>query len=144
MDAAGIDFPVVVKPDLASKACGVRVVRGAEELAARPAGIPRRPRGVAGALAALRREAALLYARHPDAPGEIVSLAEKIVPSLTGDDRRNIRELLQSDLRACLLFDLYAARFDSRLEEVPARDEVVPLVFSGEHAQGAMVRDAAI
>lgn len=143
MDAAGIDFPVVVKPDLGFRGAGVRVVRGAEGLAAGLRGYPGGCRVVLQALSPFHREAALLYARHPDAPrGEIVSLAEKIVPSLTGDGRRKIRELLQSDLRACLLFDLYAARFDSRLEDVPARDEVVPLVFSGEHAQGAMVRDA--
>lgn len=140
---AGFGYPMVVKPDAGQRGAGVRPVADRDALAACLGAYPAGARVVVQARAAGAREMAVLWARRPGAAsGTILSAAEKLFPTLTGDGRRTVRELLQADVRACLLFDQYAARLGARMDETPEAGAAVALVFPGEHAQGAMCRDA--
>jgi len=87
-------------------------------------------------------EAGIFYWRHPDQErGNIFSVTLKQIPELVGDGRRTIRELIESDPRASRVADVYLKRHASRADEVLADGEVLPLVFAGNHCQGAVFRD---
>jgi membrane protein DedA with SNARE-associated domain len=142
MRAAGLDYPVVAKPDQGQRGAGVRVVRDRAALADYLAVFPRECRVVLQALVPFRREASILYYRYPDAArGEIYSVTDKEFPVLRGDGAQRIEALLRADPRASLLFDQYARRLAGRLDEVPPAGAEVPLVFAGNHAQGAIFHD---
>ncbi|MDG6093777.1 D-alanine--D-alanine ligase [Acetobacter sp. AN02] len=139
MAEAGLSFPVVVKPDIGCNGTGVRLVQADGGLDEVLASFPRDVDLVLQRLIPYEHEAGVFYIRHPQKPrGEISSLTIKLIPSLTGDGRSSVRELLHADPRTGLLTRLYEPRLGDRLETVPAKGEVVPLVFTGNHCKGAV------
>jgi len=159
LEAGGLAYPVVAKPDIGQRGAGVRVVRTRDDLvayvAAFPAGarillqrlvvdvaaLPPAPEG-AGVEAA--REAGVLYWRLPgDERGGIFSLTLKVFPQVIGDGRRTVEELIDADARAHRLRDLYLERLGERAARVPAAGERVALVFAGNHCQGTIFLDGS-
>ncbi len=139
---AGLDYPVVAKPDQGQRGASVKVVRTREQLAAYLAAFPRGRRVVLQALVPYEHEAGILYYRLPgEATGHIYSVTDKIFPKVVGDGVRTLRALMQADPRIHLLFRMYARRVEDRLDTVLPAGEVVPLVFAGNHAQGTIFRD---
>lgn len=144
MAAEGLDFPVVVKPDVGQRGAGVRVVRGEDDLAA-----------LFGADAAADTaadqiaqeyvpgvELGVFYVRHPDAErGSIFSITAKALVAVEGDGRRTLEELILADDRAVCMAPLFLARHARRLADVPAAGERVELVEIGNHCQGAVFTD---
>jgi len=158
---AGLDYPLVAKPDIGQRGAGVRPIRGADDLAEYllefPAGSgilfqdlieeeqtnssvlkqtdgEDRYRGV--------REAGVLYWRMPGSEqGQIFSITLKELPRVVGDGSQTVRELIESDPRAGKLKELYLKRHADLADQVLPRDEVLPLVFAGNHCQGAVFLD---
>ena len=161
ISGAGLDYPLVAKPDLGQRGAGVRPLYGDDDLAQYllefPAGsgilfqelieeedksLPveeytdqdDRFHGV--------REAGVLYWRAPGSDqGHIFSITLKEIPRVIGDGSRTVRELIESDPRAGKLKDVYLNRHAEVADRVLARDETLPLVFAGNHCQGAVFRD---
>lgn len=160
IEEAGLAYPLVAKPDIGQRGAGVRPVRDERELedylVAFPAGrrmllqklvgepdgrpvaddpaLPARARGA--------QEAGVLYWRHPDeATGRIFSVTLKWMPRVVGDGRRTVAELIAADPRARRLSRLYLDRLGADADRVPVAGEEVPLVFAGNHCQGAVFRD---
>lgn len=143
MARLGLTYPVVLKPDVGCKGAGVRLVEDARAMADvlrhYPAGID----VMVQRLIPYPNEAGLFYSRHPDAPGgRILSMTFKFFPSVTGDGRRTIQDLIRAHPRAGRIPDVFLPRFAGRLDEVLPVGETLPLVFTGNHAKGSVFRNA--
>jgi len=135
------EVPFVLKPDVGERGRGVVVARSlaeAERVLAGSDGAWLVQRYVPGS------EFGLFYVRHPDEPtGRILSITEKHLPSVTGDGRSSIEELLFSDERTLGMARFHLEAQAHRLDRVPAQDEVVSLGDLGTHCRGATFRDGA-
>jgi hypothetical protein len=133
-------FPVVLKPDVGERGSGVQFAHDSGELErmARDLVHDSLVQEYAPGL-----EFGVFYVRHPDAArGQIVSLTEKRLISVTGDGRRDLETLILDDPRAVCMAPGFLNRFAARLREVPAAGESVRLVEVGTHSQGALFLDA--
>lgn len=134
-----LDYPVVLKPDVGERGSGVSIVR--DEAAA----IARLDEATVDLIAqeyVPGVEAGVFYARHPEeAHGRILSITTKEFPAVAGDGERTLEELILADDRAVCMAPTFLARFAERLDEIPPRDTVVPLVEIGNHCRGAVFRD---
>ncbi len=140
LDERKISAPFVLKPDFGQRGNGVRVIRSLPEACAylqrveSPVLLQRYAPGP--------REVGIFYYRFPnESRGKIFSITEKVFPAIVGDGQRTIAELIRIDPRAGLIADRYLARFASRRNEVLLAGEELPLVESGNHAQGCIFRD---
>ena len=135
----GLDFPVVVKPDVGQRGEGVAVVKSAEALAAHlrtTTGDGIVQEYVAG------REFGVFYVRHPDEPaGRIFSITDKRLLSLSGDGERTLEELILADDRAVSMAPFHLERHRASLKTVPAAGERIELVEIGNHCRGAIFLD---
>ena len=139
MEREGLGWPVVLKPDAGQRGSGVAVVRGRDQLEAY--------------LAAIRVDAVIqehcpgeeygvFYYRYPgDERGRIFAITTKEFPEVVGDGHSTLERLILRDTRAVCMAKLHLERHVSRLWDVPAAGERVPLVDVGNHAQGAVFRD---
>jgi hypothetical protein len=146
---AGLDFPLVAKPDIGWHGYGVCRIDNRAQLERYIAMYP------AGASIILQRfvphaaEAAMLYARLPDeASGRILSLTFRYFPHVIGNGRQTVRELIAGDERArwksALHFGADASHHGvdvDELDRVPERGEVVRIALIGNQRAGALYRD---
>jgi hypothetical protein len=142
MDAAGLTYPVIVKPDIGCNGAGVKLVASQSALASSLAEFP------PGAPLMLQRyapeegEAGLFYVRIPgEAQGRISSVTLKYAPYVVGDGRSTLRELVLADSRAGRVPHLYLPRLGERLSEIPPAGARVRLVFVGNHCRGSIFAD---
>jgi hypothetical protein len=139
---AGLDYPVVAKPDIGCNGTGVRLIGEPADLYRYLVAFPRRERVLLQEYIPDHGEAGIFYVRHPDEPaGRITSITLKHPPIVTGDGRRSLRELILADPRAGRVPHLYLPRLARRLHEVPAQGEPVRLVFVGNHCKGSLFED---
>lgn len=144
MQAAGLDFPVVVKPDIGCNGTGVCLVDNRADLASYLAAFPRLTRYMLQELIPYEGEAGVFYIRRPDEEcGRITSLTLKASPVVVGDGRSNLRDLVMADPRCAQVPHLYLPRLAGRLHEVPAAGERVKLVFVGNHCKGSTFKNGA-
>lgn len=138
----GIEFPVVAKPDVGQRGAGVQPVADIPGLIDYLRGFPGGGEVILQQLAPGPGEAGVLYYRRPGVDrGAIFSVTLKHFPSVTGDGRKTLRELILEDPRASIISDVYFARHRRRLDEVIAADQAFPLVFAGNHCQGAIFKN---
>jgi pimeloyl-ACP methyl ester carboxylesterase/membrane protein DedA with SNARE-associated domain len=134
-----LTFPVILKPNHGQRGSGVVVVRSAEALNSclEQSSIDTIiQEHVAGA------EFGVFYVRQPSEPrGHILSITEKRFPTVVGDGRRTLEELILDDDRAVCAARLYCERHRGRLWSVPAAGETIPLAELGTHCRGAMFLD---
>lgn len=141
MESRGLAFPVVVKPDVGQRGEGVEVVHTDDQLFASLAG--RKGDTVVQAYAP-GHEFGVFWVRRPgDARGWIASITEKRFPTVTGDGRSMLGELIDADDRAVLMRSAYRAALGDRVASVPADGETVKLVEIGSHCRGAVFLDGS-
>ncbi len=147
---AGIDYPLVAKPDIGWHGYGVCRIDNEQALQEYVARFPE------GASMILQRfvphagEAAVLYARLPgERSGRILSLTFRYFPHVIGNGIATVRELIRKDPRAQwksalhLGVDRSHRGVDERdLMRVPAAGEVVQIALIGNQRAGALYRDA--
>jgi pimeloyl-ACP methyl ester carboxylesterase/membrane protein DedA with SNARE-associated domain len=135
----GLTFPIVLKPNHGQRGSGVVVVRSADELNScleKSSVDTIIQEHVAGA------EFGVFYVRHPsEAHGHIFSITEKRFPTVAGDGRCTLEELILQDDRAVCVARVYCERHRERLWTVPAAGETIPLAELGTHCRGAMFLD---
>jgi len=142
MARAGLSFPVVAKPDMSCNGVGVRVVDSEAELAAYLAAFPRATALQLQALVTYEGEAGIFYIRHPhEGRGRITSVTLKYPPTVTGDGKRNVRQLIAADERLSAVASLLLPKLGAKAEVVPAAGERVRLVFVGNHCRGSTFKD---
>ncbi|MEN8165776.1 MAG: D-alanine--D-alanine ligase [Acidobacteriota bacterium] len=158
MQEAGFDFPVVAKPDIGQRGAGVQPIHGLHDLRAYTEAFPQDVPFVVqefaggGSLSGLPedhpsgfgdvQEAGVMWWRKPgEDQGLISSMTLKVFPALTGDGHRTLGKLIEADQRAGHLAGVYKNRHRADLGRVLDSGEIFPLVFAGNHCQGAVFRD---
>jgi hypothetical protein len=135
-----VAFPFVLKPDVAQRGAGFRIIRSwaeAEQYLAQvlPAVILQR-------YAPGPHEAGIFYHRLPGQErGEIFAITEKLFPAVVGDGKRTLRELIAADKRASLIAETYLSRHASIADRVVPTGEAIRLVEAGNHCQGCIFQD---
>lgn len=140
MANAGLQFPVVAKPDLGMCGFGVRRLDDALELARYIRAFPRDQTILLQAYLPQEDEAGIFYARPPGGTGRIIGLALRYFPRVTGDGHSRIAALVAADPRAVRLQQVaHTLALDS--QRVPAAGEVVRLATVGSTRVGGLYRD---
>jgi len=148
--SAGIEFPLVAKPDIGWHGYGVRLINDAKGLGDYLAQYPSGAKLILQRFIPYHGEAAVLYARMPgEATGRILSLAFRYYPHVIGDGRSRLRDLIRSDARAQWKARLHLGSDRSHrslsrrdLDRVPLRGEVVQISLIGNQRAGGLYRDA--
>lgn len=142
MARAGLNFPVVAKPDMSCNGVGVRVVNNAPELGAYLAQFPRATDLQLQALVTYEGEAGIFYIRHPgESAGRITSVTLKFPPTVIGNGKHTVRALITADTRLNAVSSLLLPKLAAQAERVPAAGESVRLVFVGNHCRGSTFKD---
>jgi len=135
-----IALPFILKPDVGQRGKGVKLIRSMRaafeylEIVDAPVIVQRYATGP--------NEAGIFYYRFPgEFRGRIFAITEKNFPTITGNGRDTLEELIRADSRAALVAHTYLRRFASRRNEVLASAETLKLVETGNHAQGCVFRD---
>jgi membrane protein DedA with SNARE-associated domain len=152
-----ITCPFILKPDIGQRGVGVKLIRSEEQAVAylkhtdaacqdsvwRHDGLAHRPPPLlVQCYVEGPGEVGVFYYRFPGEPhGHIFAITEKIFPTVTGDGRSTLAELVWNDPRARFLAAQYLDRLSHRRDEVPPAGERVKLVETGNHAQGCVFRD---
>lgn len=144
MQALGVEYPVILKPDVGERGFGVAKIDNEAQLAAYLARYPRE--GVLlQAYIAAPREYGVLFSRLPDgsdAPGRVSSIVEKVMLAVTGDGKRTLLQLMQADERCRYHLQALEEEYASKLDEVLPPGKTRQLTSIGNHVRGATFRDA--
>ncbi len=139
---AGLEFPLVGKPDIGCRGAGVKLLRDREALKSYLEQFPPGAAAMLQKLADFEAEAGVFYVRDPETEqGEITSLTLKYTPYVVGDGKRSLAELVAADPRAGGLARLYRQRNASHWHRVIPAGCPHRLVFSASHCRGAVFRD---
>lgn len=133
----GYEFPFIVKPDVGQRGFGVRIVRDefdlTEYLLLSDFDI------ILQKLSTLPHEAGLFYIKMPNTKSEMIySITDKRFPSLIGDGKTKLGDLILNDVRAKIIAPTYFARHEEVLDSVIANGEKFQLSECGNHCQGAI------
>jgi membrane protein DedA with SNARE-associated domain len=148
---AGLDFPLIAKPDIGWHGHGVRRIDNRNQLADYIADFPQGHTLMLQRYVPYAAEAAVLYARLPgDTSGRILSLTLRYFPHVVGNGSMTVRRLIGSDARARWKSALHLG-IDSThcgvdpfdLDRIPARGEVVRMALIGNQRAGALYRDGS-
>ena len=140
--AAGLDYPLVAKPDIGCNGSGVRLLASRSDLSRYLREFPRNCTVLLQELIPDEGEAGLFYIRHPGAQhGYLSSVTLKQPPFVVGDGHSTLRQLILADPRAGRVSQLYLPRLAQRLHEIPRQGEHVRLVFVGNHCKGSLFRN---
>lgn len=142
VEGSDLSYPLVLKPDVAQRGSGFKLVRSAVEAAdyLRKVPVP----VVAQRYIPGPHEAGVFYYRFPhEDHGHILGITDKVFPVVTGDGRRTLHDLIAHDPRAHAIADTYLRRFSHRRGEVLPEGKKLRLVEAGNHIQGCIFRDGA-
>jgi hypothetical protein len=132
-------LPVVLKPDRGQRGTGVEIVRDRTRVHAR---VTRPHDGLILQVFVPGVELGVFYSRRPrEATGRIISLTEKRFPSVVGDGRRTLEQLILDDPRAVALANVYRRSSRQDLTRVVGLGEDVTLCEIGSHCRGAIFLD---
>jgi len=140
---AGIDYPIIAKPDIGWCGLGVRLVPDDEALKHYLAVFPRNETIVLQRFIEHEGEAGLFYMRDPDqATGHLIGILLRYFPRVIGDGVRSVASLIARDPRLVRLGrdGLSEACCDPSL--VPANGEIVRVSTIGSTRVGGLYRDA--
>lgn len=139
---AGWRFPLILKPDQGERGAGVRLVRtraAAEAWLAATAWPILVQRYHPGPF-----EAGIFYVRRPDeAFGRVFSITDKHFPSVVGNGRATLAQLVWRHPRYRMQAEVFLERLNGQARRVPAAGERVALAIAGNHCQGTLFRDGA-
>jgi hypothetical protein len=139
----GINIPMVCKPDIGCRGVGVKLVKNIEQLTAIIESYPAGASLLCQKLSSWEPEAGIFYVKNPHTgTSNIVSMTFKSLPAITGDGTHTLGQLVEQDARAGQLTRLYYERHKHAWDTIPAKDEIVKLVFSASHSKGAIFVNA--
>ena len=134
------DLPLVLKPDVAQRGSGFKLVRAWDD--ARDYLDQVTEDVVAQEYAPGPCEAGIFYYRFPhEERGRIFAITEKIFPTITGDGTRTVEELILADARAAIMAKTYLERHRAIGGTVLPLGQSLKLVEAGNHCQGCIFRD---
>lgn len=148
---AGLQFPIVAKPDIGWQGYGVRILHEEEEMDDYIAKYPNEARLILQRYVNYDGEAGVLYIRKPgEKQGRIHSLTLRYFPFVVGDGKSPLRDLILNDPRTQWKSDFYLGMENMHsgvdlevLNEVPPEGRVVRLAFIGSMRVGGLYRDGS-
>jgi len=144
MSEAGLEFPVVAKPDLGWCGYGVRKLLDPNELATYMREFPRGETFVLQRYLSESGEAGIFYMRAPDeAQGRLIGILLRDFPAVTGNGRDDIAGLVAADPR--LQRAMHKAGHQWRFDQarIPAAGERVRLSMVASTRVGGCYRDGS-
>ncbi|PHQ79912.1 MAG: hypothetical protein COB69_07015 [Phycisphaera sp.] len=137
-------FPTILKPDRGEQGMGVALCKNENDVRAffehikDDALVQRYDEGP--------HELGVFWVRDPkpgsDLTGRIFSNGYKDTPTLTGNGKHTLSQLIHTHRRCRCQASLHEERFADRLDEVIGSGETITLTRAGNHAKGAIFRDA--
>lgn len=141
MHELSLALPIVLKPDAGQRGEGVAIIRTHEQLENY---LRRAEHNVIAQEYAPGYEFGVFYYRYPQqVTGDIYAITDKRFPTVIGDGKSTLEELILNDERAVCMAAFYLDKHKERLFEIPAAGEHVQLVELGTHCRGAMFLDGA-
>ena len=139
----GISLPFVCKPDTGCRGAGVKLVTNQAMLADIIAKYPVNAAFVCQKLSQYEPEVGIFYVRSPEQKqGNIVSLTFKNTPSVIGNGKHTLEQLVKQDARASGLLNLYRSKNKASWQAVLPEGHRHRLLFSASHCRGAVFCDA--
>lgn len=144
MRAAGLEFPIVMKPDLGWCGFGVRIVRDETELTTYLASYPLRETIVLQRFVPYEGEAGVYYMRAPGvATGQIIGILLRTFPRVVGDGIHTVADLIAADPRLARLGRDGLSEPCCDINTIPERYEVVRLSTIGSTRVGGLYQDGS-
>ncbi|MGE9292109.1 MAG: hypothetical protein ACQKBW_00725, partial [Puniceicoccales bacterium] len=141
MAEQGLDYPVVLKPDAGARGSGVGIIKDRE--AARDY-LERAVESTIAQAFVPGLEFGVFYYRYPgESNGHILGITDKRFPQVTGDGENTLEHLILYDERGVGMADFFLDKFDDRLDDVPAKGEVISLTELGTHCRGSLFLDGS-
>lgn len=138
VQALGLTYPVIGKPDIGGRGSGVRKLKDEAELRA----YIQRHRSITFHIQEFLDdpiEAGVMFYRMPDSDEcGILSVTLKKFLSITGDGVSTFEELVGDNPRAILVLDRIQQRYGHRFAEVLPAGETIELEPVGNHCRGTM------
>jgi hypothetical protein len=149
MSLKGLDFPIVVKPDIGWQGYGVRLLHNENELHTYIADYPANRTIIIQKHIPYEGEAGVFYIRFPgEERGRITSLTLRYLPCLVGDGNSTVCELIAKDRRTEFKKDYYLGgdkrhmgMYPEYLHSIPAEGEKVQLTFIASLRVGGLYRN---
>lgn len=142
MQTAGVNYPLVAKPDQGCRGVGIKLVHSEEQLMEYINKFPVGYRYMLQEKAPYQAEAGVFYVRSPnEKKGEIISMTLKYRPYVVGDGHSTLRQLIEQDERAGELTHIYFPKYLDKLDTILDKDESFALTFAGNHSRGSIFRN---
>ena len=142
IEKASFHFPVIVKPDIGFRGCGVRKI---ESPAAAAAYIDKcKFPMLVQEFIDYEMEAGVFYYRYPwQSKGVVSGIVAKEFLTVTGDGKRSLEALLMQNPRYVLQMDALRKITEINFAEVLPAGEKKVIIAIGNHARGAKFIDAS-
>lgn len=135
MQATGIDFPIILKPDNGERGRGVAKIFSSAEIETYLAKY-RFPL-ILQSFAAEKEEYGIMYCRYPgEKKGKITSIVVKGFLEVTGDGTSSLHSLITANERCMYHYDTLYTLYAAEWEAIVPKGEVKNLVSIGNHARG--------
>jgi hypothetical protein len=144
MSGAGLEFPIVAKPDIGWCGYGVRLLAGVEDLSDYLRRFPRTETIVLQRYLADPGEAGLFYVREPEAAsGRLIGVLLRHYPAVIGNGRDSVAALIAADGRLRRATDnaLHECRYDPA--HIPAAGQTVRLSTVASTRVGGCYQDGS-
>ena len=143
--AAGLEYPLIAKPDMGWCGYGVRRIDSDADLDGYAAAVPAGGAFILQRLIVAPNEAGLLYIRQPFAQsGTLTAITLRHAPAVVGDGERSICALVGADQRCRGHAAQYAAALgNAEFQRVPVANERVMLTAIASLRIGARYEDAS-
>jgi hypothetical protein len=139
--SAGMQFPVIFKPDIGERGFMVKKISREKEIDDYLAQI--RLNFLAQEWVDLPLEFSVFFIRFPEEPeGRVTSVVAKKMLAIEGDGKSTFKELVLSNDRAKLQWKKLQVTYRDQLESVIPHGEKIELVPIGNHALGTTFLDA--
>ena len=144
MQEAGLEYPLIAKPDIGWCGFGVRLVRDRAELQSYLTHYPQGENIIFQRFIAFEGEAGLYYIRHPDQErGKLVGILLRSFPRVVGDGFRSVAELIAAHPRANRLGQDGLSEPCCDPSYIPRPDEIIRVSITGSTRVGGLYNDAS-
>lgn len=135
IETENIEYPFIIKPDIGERGKDVEVIRTEGEL--KTYLVHKTQDLIIQEYIDYELELGILYYRFPnEKKGQITSIVQKDFLSVTGDGKRNIRELIVNEIRAISRLDYLNKKFEDELDAILVDSEKRYLEPIGNHCRG--------
>lgn len=137
---SGLTYPVIFKPDLGERGWMVKRIHNLDDIESYLSQI--RIDFLIQELVTLPLEFGVYYVRYPtETKGRVTSITGKEMLSVTGDGKTPLRQLILSQDRARLQWEVLSLTYRDSLERILPAGERMELVSIGNHCLGTMFLD---